>query len=163
MTNMNKQLKRPTFPVKVVNIVNEEPSATIKLDAPDICRRWWDDSIAKMGVFDSAKEHMIVILLNTRYYPIGWNLVSIGSLNEAICHPREMLRPAVASGAYAMIMMHNHPSGDPSPSQADQSLTRRIAEGAELLQIKLLDHIIVGKRTDTLLTGYFSFKEAGLL
>jgi DNA repair protein RadC len=70
--------------------------------------------------------------------------VSLGSVNESIAHPRDVFRPAIIASAYAVIVAHNHPSGDPSPSQSDHSLTRRLAEAAELLQIKLLDHIIIG-------------------
>jgi DNA repair protein RadC len=83
-------------------------------------------------------------------------------VNESIAHPRDVFRPAVVSSAYAMIVVHNHPSGDPSPSQTDHSLTRRLAEAAELLQIKLLDHIIIGAPSEQS-AGYFSFKEAGVL
>ena len=79
-----------------------------------------------------------------------------------IAHPREIFHPAVVSSAYAVIVVHNHPSGDASPSQADHSLTRRLAEAAELLQIKLLAHIIIGAPTEGG-PGYFSFKEAGVL
>jgi DNA repair protein RadC len=88
--------------------------------------------------------------------------VSLGSVNESIAHPRDIFRPALISSAYAMIVVHNHPSGDPSPSQSDHSLTRRLGEGAELLQIKLLDHIIIGAPAEGR-TPYFSFKEAGVL
>jgi DNA repair protein RadC len=83
-------------------------------------------------------------------------------VNESIAHPREIFRPAVIASAYAVIVVHNHPSGDPSPSQADHSLTRRLAEAAELMQIKLLDHIIIGSQSNHS-HGYFSFKEAGVL
>ena len=88
-----------------------------------------------------------MILLDTRYrlirvHPI--QEVSLGSVNESIAHPRDIFRPAVISSAYAVIVVHNHPSGDASPSQTDHSLTRRLAEAAELMQIKLLDHIIIG-------------------
>ena len=69
-------------------------------------------------------------------------------MNESIAHPRDIFRPAITSSAYAVIVVHNHPSGDPSPSQSDHSLTRRLAEAAELLQIKLLDHIIIGAPAD---------------
>ncbi|MEP7016137.1 MAG: DNA repair protein RadC, partial [Verrucomicrobiota bacterium] len=90
------------------------------------------------------KESLRVILLDTRYQLIRVEEVSVGSVNESIAHPRDVFRPAVVSSAYAVIVVHNHPSGDASPSQTDHSLTRRLAEGAELLQIKLLDHIIIG-------------------
>ena len=108
------------------------------------------------------KESLRVILLDTRYHLIRVEEISLGSINESIAHPRDVFRPAVISSAYAVIVLHNHPSGDPSPSQTDHSLTRRLAEAAELLQIKLLDHIIIGAPSDTS-PGYFSFKEAGVL
>jgi DNA repair protein RadC len=108
------------------------------------------------------KESLRVILLDTRYHLVRIHEVSLGSVNESIAHPRDVFRPAVISSAYAVIVVHNHPSGDPSPSQSDHSLTRRLAEAAELLQIKLLDHIIIGAPADGR-QPYFSFKEAGVL
>jgi DNA repair protein RadC len=101
-------------------------------------------------------------LLDTRYRLIRVESVSLGSTNESIAHPREIFRPAITYSAYAVIVVHNHPSGDASPSQTDHSLTRRLAEAAELLQIKLLDHVIVGAPLEGN-PGYFSFKEAGVL
>src|SRR5437762_14057432 len=108
------------------------------------------------------KESLRVVLLDTRYRLLQMEEISMGSVNESIAHPREVFRPAVVSSAYAVIVVHNHPSGDASPSQTDHSLTRRLAEAAELLQIKLLDHIIIGTPADGS-PGYFSFKEAGVL
>ena len=108
------------------------------------------------------KESLRVILLDTRYHLLRIHEVSVGSVNESIAHPREVFRPAVIASAYAVIVAHNHPSGDPSPSQSDHSLTRRLAEAAELLQIKLLDHIIIGAPAEGR-PPYFSFKEAGVL
>ncbi|MEP7078870.1 MAG: JAB domain-containing protein, partial [Chthoniobacterales bacterium] len=108
------------------------------------------------------KESLRVILLDTRYHLIRLEEVSLGSVNESIAHPRDVFRPAVVASAYAVIVVHNHPSGDPAPSQSDHSLTRRLAEAAELLQIKLLDHIIIGAPGEGRLP-YFSFKEAGIL
>lgn len=108
------------------------------------------------------KESLRVILLDTRYHLVRIQEVSLGSVNESIAHPRDVFRPAVIASAYAVIVVHNHPSGDPTPSQADHSLTRRLAEAAELLQIKLLDHIIIGAPAEGR-GPYFSFKEAGVL
>jgi DNA repair protein RadC len=117
------------------------------------------------------KESLRVILLDTRYRLLRIEKlngaspiqeISRGSVNESIAHPRDVFHPAVAAQAYAVIVVHNHPSGDASPSQTDHSLTRRLAEAAELLQIKLLDHIIIGIPGDSH-PGYFSFKEAGVL
>ncbi|HEY0370171.1 MAG TPA: DNA repair protein RadC [Chthoniobacterales bacterium] len=108
------------------------------------------------------KESLRVVLLDTRYRLLRVEDVSRGSLNESIAHPREVFRPAIIAAAYAVIVVHNHPSGDPSPSQSDHSLTRRLNEAAELLQIKLLDHVIIGAPADGR-APYFSFKEAGVL
>src|SRR5438874_13575314 len=107
-------------------------------------------------------ESLRVVLLDTRYRLLRVESVSLGSMNESIAHPREIFRPAITYSAYAVIVVHNHPSGDASPSQTDHSLTRRLAEAAALLQIKLLDHIIIGAPSEGN-PGYFSFKEAGVL
>jgi DNA repair protein RadC len=108
------------------------------------------------------KESLRIILLDTRYNLIRVEDVSLGSVNESIAHPRDVFRPALIYSAYAVVVVHNHPSGDPSPSQADHGLTRRLREAAELLQIKLLDHVIIGAPTEGRLP-YFSFKESGVL
>ena len=128
-----------------------------KLDSPELVH---DLVAAEMRTLH--KESLRVILLDTRYHLLRMEEISLGSVNESIAHPRDVFRPAVISSAYAVIVVHNHPSGDPSPSQSDHSLTRRLAEAAELLQIKLLDHIIIGGPADGRLP-YFSFKEAGVL
>jgi DNA repair protein RadC len=128
-----------------------------KLDSPELIH---DLVAAEMRTLH--KESLRVILLDTRYHLLRMEEVSLGSVNESIAHPRDVFRPAVISSAYAVIVVHNHPSGDPSPSQSDHSLTRRLAEAAELLQIKLLDHIIIGAPAEGRLP-YFSFKEAGVL
>jgi DNA repair protein RadC len=108
------------------------------------------------------KESLRLLLLDTRYHLLRVEEISRGSVNESIAHPREVFRPAIIASAYAVIVAHNHPSGDPSPSQADHGLTRRLAEAAELLQIKLLDHVIIGAPAEGR-QPYFSFKEAGVL
>jgi len=128
-----------------------------KIDSPELVNELIG---AEMRML--RKESLRVILLDTRYHLIRIEEVSTGSVNESIAHPRDIFHPAVVSSAYAVIVVHNHPSGDVSPSQADHSLTRRLAEAAELLQIKLLDHIIIGAPADGN-AGYFSFKEAGVL
>jgi DNA repair protein RadC len=108
------------------------------------------------------KESLRIILLDTRYQLVRVEEVSLGSVNESIAHPRDVFRPALIHSAYAVIVVHNHPSGDPSPSQADHSLTRRLREAADLLQIKLLDHVIIGAPNEQR-PPYFSFKEMGVL
>jgi len=82
--------------------------------------------------------------------------IAKGTVNESLAHPREIFRPAIIHSAYAFVMVHNHPSGSVSPSEADRQLTKRVAAAAQILQINFLDHVIVGQ-------GFFSFQEAGLL
>ncbi len=128
-----------------------------KIDSPELVNELVGHEMRQL-----RKESLRVILLDTRYHFIRAEEVSLGSVNESIAHPRDVFRPAVISSAYSVIVVHNHPSGDASPSQTDHSLTRRLAEAAELLQIKLLDHIIIGAPSEGN-PGYFSFKEAGVL
>jgi DNA repair protein RadC len=128
-----------------------------KLDSPELIHELLGAEMRRL-----RKESLRVVLLDTRYHLVRVEEISIGSVNESIAHPRDVFRPAVIASAYAVIVVHNHPSGDASPSQTDHSLTRRLAEAAELLQIKLLDHIIIGGPAENS-PGYFSFKEAGVL
>lgn len=90
-----------------------------------------------------AKEHVLVVWLNGRHQVLGWEDVSVGSLTEALAHPREVFREAIRRGAAAIIVLHNHPSGDLRPSVEDWELTRRLYEVGELVGIPLVDHIIV--------------------
>lgn len=109
-----------------------------------------------------SKESLRAVLLDTRYHLIKIADISLGSVNESVAHPREIFEPAIRHSAYAFILVHNHPSGDPSPSEADHRLTRRLGEAARLLQINMLDHVILGAPSEHR-SPYFSFKEAGVL
>jgi DNA repair protein RadC len=93
-----------------------------------------------------AREHFLVLLLNARHEVMGQETVSVGSLNASIVHPREVFRPAVLASAAAVVLVHNHPSGDPEPSEEDLSITKRLVEAGELLGISVLDHVIVASR-----------------
>jgi DNA repair protein RadC len=128
-----------------------------KIDSPD---RVYELLGHEMGTL--TKESLRVVLLNTRYEWMRTEEISLGSLNESIAHPREVIQPAIIHAAYAFILVHNHPSGDPSPSKADRDLTRRIADICSQLQIELSDHIIIGHPRPGE-DPYFSFKEMGLL
>ncbi len=109
-----------------------------------------------------AKESLRVVLLDTKMHLIKVHEVSLGSLNESVAHPREIFQPVFTHSAYAFILVHNHPSGDPTPSDADRRLTIRLHEAARLMQIQMLDHVIIGDDTHGRLP-YFSFREAGLI
>jgi DNA repair protein RadC len=109
-----------------------------------------------------SHESLRVVLLNTKQQLIKIATVSQGSVNESIAHPREIFKPVIVHSAYSFVMVHNHPSGDPSPSDADLRLTRRINEASRILQINLLDHVIIGAPASGR-SSYFSFKEAGVI
>ena len=118
------------------------------------------------GAFDPdpTVEWFYVILLNRKNRPLGRVAVTKGTATASLVHPREVFRPAVLCNASALIAVHNHPSGDPSPSQADIRATRQLREAAATIQIDLLDHVIIGEKdADPCGTGYYSFAEAGLL
>jgi DNA repair protein RadC len=106
---------------------------------------------------DSRKEHFLALLLDGRNRIIRRVQISEGSLNQSIVHPREVFNPAVRESAAAVILVHNHPSGDPAPSAEDIAITRRLREAGEIMGIRVLDHIIVGDGDFT------SFVERGLL
>ena len=153
-------LKKRAYEFKLARV--REVCASRCVDSPELAYAYWQDVIREADWFSSCKEHLVVLILNTRHNIEGHSLVSIGTLNESLAHPREILAPVLCGGAYAFVLMHNHPSGDPSPSQADRQLTRRIAEGAELLGVKLLDHVIAGD-VGGVAEPYFSFREMGLI
>ena len=103
------------------------------------------------------REQFIIACLNTKNEPTNITVVSVGSLNKAIVHPREVFKTAILSNAASIMAFHNHPSGETTPSQHDIQLTNRLYEAGELLGIKLLDHLIIGDGTFT------SLKEKGYL
>lgn len=109
-----------------------------------------------------TKESLRVLLLDTKLRLMRIEEVSLGSLNESLAHPREVFRPAFLYAAYGLIVVHNHPSGDPTPSEADRRLTQRLRSGAELLNLSLVDHVVLG-RPEGGRTPWFSFREAGML
>jgi DNA repair protein RadC len=109
-----------------------------------------------------SHESLRVILLNAKQQLIKVASVSQGTLNEALSHPREILKPVIVFSAHSFVLVHNHPSGDPSPSEADIRLTRRIVEAGRILQLPLIDHIIIGSPAPGR-SSYFSFKEGGVI
>ncbi len=104
------------------------------------------------------REQFWVLLLNAKNRAIGLNLVSVGALNTTIVHPREVMKPAILSNAAAVVLVHNHPSGDPAPSAEDVALTQRLWAAGELLGIRVLDHVVVGDDG-----GYCSLADQGAL
>jgi DNA repair protein RadC len=137
-------------------LAQENPSRG-KLDTPDLV---YDLLGPEMRML--SKESLRVILLDSRLRLLRVEEISLGSISECIAHPREVFRPALIHSAFAVILAHNHPSGDPTPSASDVQMSRRMADSAKILQIRLLDHVIIGSPADGRLP-YYSFKAAGVL
>jgi DNA repair protein RadC len=108
------------------------------------------------------QESLRVLMLDSRLRLIRAEEISRGTVNECVAHPREIFRRAMIHSAYAVVIVHNHPSGDPTPSLADHRITRSLKDAAHLLQINLIDHVILGS-PDGGRVPYYSFKEAGLI
>ena len=112
---------------------------------------------ARQQLAMESREHFCVLLLNTKNHVIGWHIISIGSLTASVVHPREVFIPAVVHHAAAIILVHNHPSGDPSPSREDIAVTQRLVKSGTLMDIPVLDHIILGDGK------FISMKEKSLM
>lgn len=145
----------------VVNSVREDVMEH-ETSSPHEIYDYWKNVIATQPDHEPEKESVVVVMLNTRMKAFAWHRVSLGTVSESSCHPREVFRPVIASGSHTFVLMHNHPSGDPSPSRADEVVTRTIYEAGKLLQIHLSDHVIIGERSPGRMPC-FSFREAGLI
>jgi DNA repair protein RadC len=102
-------------------------------------------------------EVFAVLLLSTKHQVIAYHEVSRGTLDTSLVHPREVFKAAILANASTVVLAHNHPSGNPTPSPEDHQITKRLARAGELLGIHVLDHVVVGD------SGYVSFRERGLL
>ena len=106
-------------------------------------------------------EHFQVVLLNTRRKLIRVEQISRGTLDTILVHPREVFKLAIAANASGLVLVHNHPSGDPTPSEADIKVTRDLIRAGQLLKIEVLDHVIIGKRTAERAKDFVSLRELG--
>jgi len=113
--------------------------------------------VVKPMIADSNKEFFMALYLNTKNGILKQEVISIGSLNANIIHPREVFRTACMISASSIIVAHNHPSGDPSPSREDIEITKNLSEAGKMMGIELLDHVIIGYDKN------YGFKESGLI
>ncbi len=109
-------------------------------------------------IADADREQFCIACLNTKHEPTCISTISIGTLNSSIVHPREVFKLALLANAHCILLFHNHPSGNPSPSLEDQDVTRRIYEAGQVMGIEVMDHIIIGSDGH-----YVSLKERGLI
>jgi len=160
---INKVIKPIKFPAqpqewKIVSLREcPTPENMQQCETPDQAAAYWKSHIATHPYFNSECECLVVFILNTRRRIKGHYLVSIGTMDTILCHPREIFRLAVMASAAAIIVAHNHPSGDPTPSEADIKITRDLIRAGQLLKIEVLDHIVVGHPSHVSLRnlGYF--------
>lgn len=105
-----------------------------------------------------TKEHFIALYLDGEHKIVSHSIVSIGTVSQALVHPREVFQPAIAAGACSVIVAHNHPSGSLEPSQQDRNVTKALKSAAEVLSVKLLDHVIFNDCGE-----HYSFADSGML
>ena len=167
--NVRRLHSTPTEELTAVRGIGPDRAAKL-LAAAELGRRIWPDGETAPlvrgpeTVFDlcrdiraTNREHFVGFYLNSRNQVIRREIISIGSLNASIVHPREVFQPAVALSAASVLLCHNHPSGDPTPSEEDLAITRRLVEAGRILGIDVLDHVVVAR------DAYISFKERKLL
>ena len=128
----------------------ESKGFKVKIKNAEDVYNYFKDTLANKN-----KEHFIALFLDTKNRIIGEEVVSVGALNSSIIHPREVFNPAIKASASSVVIVHNHPSGDISPSKEDEEVTKMLNEAGRILGIKVLDHVIVGK------DGFVGIKEKG--
>jgi DNA repair protein RadC len=131
------------------------PEHMFKCETPAHVAEYWQTHIVRTPHYDQERECFAVLLLNTRRRIRGHHFVSIGTLDTLLVHAREVFRVAIVDAAAAIVLMHNHPSGDATPSEADIKVTRDMIRAGQLLKIEVLDHVIIGRGQ------HISLKELG--
>lgn len=135
----------------------------LRMEAPREIVAVWNDHVTRHPAYSADQECFVVFCLNRRNRLIGWQLITLGTVNSCLVHPREVFRPAIVSAACGVVCAHNHPSGDPAPSSADLQITRQLVTAARTVDYLFLDHVVVGQAArDPAGKGYFSFREMGL-
>ena len=149
-------MDKKKIPAKRVGIVSLKlvKESSVLYETRTVSNSYDAYKLIKNFLIDSDREKFVVACLDTKNQPVNISVVSIGSVNSAIVHPREVFKVAMLSNASKIICFHNHPSGNLKCSKEDENITNRLKECGEILGIELVDHIIVGDN-DT----YFSFKE----
>jgi DNA repair protein RadC len=141
---------------KVLCVRDCTPMSAV-VDQPELIVQYWRQNIPQADWFDPTKEALVVLVLNTRKRIIGHNLVALGSLDTCPVTPLHVFRPVLGVAGSSIIIIHNHPSGDATPSEADIKVTRDLIRAGQLLKIEVLDHLIIGQDTHSSLRslGYF--------
>jgi DNA repair protein RadC len=148
--------------IKIMTLREQGPGPNKDaMDRPEKVFEFWNTYVKDSSWYDPMKEASVVFLLDTKRFLIAYHLVSLGTLDSTLIHPREVFRPAVIQSASAILFVHNHPSGDPTPSEADIKVTRDLIRAGKLLRIELLDSLIMGFPRNESEQGYASLRELG--
>ena len=133
------------------------PAEILNCSTPNEAAAYWNLHITQHPYFNPECECMVVLILNTRRKIKGHYLVSVGTMDTILVHPREVFRLAIMASASGIVMMHNHPSGESSPSEADIKVTRDLIRAGQLLKIEVIDHVVIGNQNRSSLRelGYF--------
>ncbi len=157
---VNEKMEQPCFAsVYRISLVKDRH---VSFEQTPLCnsvqaQRILKELIRSQG--QSDREQFCVILLNAKNVMIGLNIVSTGSITSATVYPREVVKPAILANACAMILCHNHPSNDVTPSEADIAVTRKIIQASKLLDIQVHEHLIISMDNDC----YYSFADHGII
>jgi RadC-like JAB domain len=147
---------------KVVTLRERALPINLQLcDNPKGAADYWRSTVAKNPYLNGDCECLVVLILDARCHVKGHQLISIGTMNTLLIHAREVFRGAIVASAYAIILMHNHPSGDPLPSWEDIKITRDLTRAGELLKIEVMDHVIMGQPSQTRPSGFASLRALG--
>lgn len=144
-----------------IRALRDCPVEKVKMENPDDAAHYWQQQVQQHPYFNPSVECFIVLLVNTRRRLMGHHLVSIGTLDSVHVHPREVFRAAIIGAASAVLLMHNHPSGDPTPSDADVKVTRDLIRAGQLLKVEVLDHVIIGEIAPDRPKAHLSLRELG--
>jgi len=157
-TNGSSPPRRYRLKIATWTVVREpgQPALPRRLSQPDavaeLAREWYQQH-------DDDREHFLVLFLDAQNGLRLIHEVSIGTQSASLVHPREVFGPALREGAAAIVLVHNHPSGDPTPSNEDRRLTRQLADAGKLLDIRVHDHVVIGNGT----WQWVSFAQRGLV
>ena len=147
-------MEERTYPLKEVRVYLEQGRTLYSKDRLDNAMSAAAVMQREMSRYD--REVVCIVNMNTALQPINFNVVSMGTLNEAMVHPREVFKASILSNANSVICIHNHPGGDVTPSDPDIAVTNRLTECGKILGIEVVDHLIIGGDSGS----YFSFQES---
>jgi len=150
-------MKSKYLPHEFKVVCVRECVGTDLIDNPEQAVKYWRDNIPQAPWYDPLKEAFVVLVLNVRKRILGHNLVALGSVDTCPVLPREVFKPAITLSAASLVLMHNHPSNDSTPSEADIKVTRDLIRAGQLLKIEIADHIVIGTDSHASLRarGYF--------